>query len=196
MTQVEQAVKEKSGATRMFGVTLMGHVFGEGVGVKLRVPYGDRMQKAAESYFRGTFAYYRNYTHHEGEKIDNLACVRVMIIASDLLDLVGASALSFADIGGIQGLISKGIFPNSQNLCELLEFLDGRSLFSDTCDGFYEALYAKGHTESQLQAVTDLGLAEYHRAVLADPEERGDDIGTFDLAPLGKATRDALAGSP
>jgi hypothetical protein len=53
MTQVEQAVKEKSGVTQMFGVAPMGHVFGEGAGIKLRVPFGEQMQKAAESYFKG-----------------------------------------------------------------------------------------------------------------------------------------------
>ena len=76
MTQVEQAAKEKSGITKMFGVTLMRHVFGEGTGIKLRVPFGEQMQKGARSYFEGTFAYYRNYAHHEGERIDELACLK------------------------------------------------------------------------------------------------------------------------
>jgi len=196
MTQVEQAVKEKSGIKHMFGIPLMSHVFGEGRGIKLRVPLGEQMQKAAESYIKGTFAYYRNYAHHEGEKIDEIACLRVMIIASDLLDLVGASALSFAEIGGVQGLISKGIFPDARSLCEILEFLDGRALRSETCDGFYEALYARGHTEVQLRAVMDLGLAEYHCDRLADPKGQDDDIGIFDVTALGEATRNELAGSP
>jgi hypothetical protein len=42
----------------------------------------------------------------------------------------------------------------------------------------------------------DLGLAEYHRQALADSDEREDDIGTFDLTPLGETTRNALAGLP
>jgi uncharacterized protein (TIGR02391 family) len=122
MTQVEQAVKEKSGVKHKFGVKLMGHVFGEGAGIKLRVPFGEHMQEPAESYFKGTFAYYRNYAHHEGSQIDQLVCLRVMIIASDLLDLVGASALSFADVGGVKGLISERILSDAKSVYEILEF--------------------------------------------------------------------------
>ena len=195
MTQVERAIKEKSGVTHKYGVKLMGHVFGEGAGIKLRVPFGEHMQKDAEAYFRGTFAYYRNYAHHEGEQIDQLICLRVMIIASDLLDLMGASALNFADVGGVQGLISEAVFPDARSVYEILEFLDGQTLPFETCDGFYEDLYAKGFTDTQLQAVLDLGLAEYHSEPLVDSGEWVDNIGICDLTPLGKATRNQLAGS-
>lgn len=196
MTQVEQAIKEKSGATRKFGVSLTGHVFGEGAGTKLRVPFGEHMQKDADSYFRGTFAYYRNYAHHEGEHIDQLVCLRVMIIASDLLDLVGASTRSFAEVGGVEGLMSEGIFPSRRSVYKILEFLQGHTLPYETCDGFYEDLYGKGFTKAQLQAVLDLGLAEYHTDPLVDSGEWGDNIGVFDLTPLGEATQKELVGSP
>lgn len=196
MTQVERAVKEKTGVTDKFGVNLATSVFGKGAGIKLRVPLGAHMQEAAQRFFEGAFSYYRNYAHHEGEQIDCRLCLRVMIIASDLLDLVGAAALSFEDIGGVQGLVSKGIFPSAKSVWEILGFLDGNVLPDEVCDRFYEDLYEKGFNDKQLQAVIDLGLAQYTvEETVFDPRMADDTetLGIFVLTALGISTRDDLA---
>src|SRR6266705_1847978 len=57
MTQVELALKEKSGVDGKFGVNLCADLFGTGKGVKLRVPFGEESQRAAERLFTGAFAY-------------------------------------------------------------------------------------------------------------------------------------------
>ena len=120
------------------------------------------------------------------------------IIASDLLDLVGAAVLSFEDIGGVQGLVSKGIFPSAKSVGEILGFLDGKVLPDEVCDGFYEDLYEKGFDDKQLQAVIDLGLVEYRvEEPVFDPRMADDTetLGIFVLTALGKTTRDDLAST-
>ena len=196
MTQVERAIKEKAGVTDKFGVNLVTSVFGKGVGIKLRVPLGAHMQEAAQRFLEGAFSYYRNYAHHEGEQIDHRLCMRVMIIASDILDLVGVAALSFEDIGGVQGLVSKGIFPSAKIVVELLGILDENVLPDEVCDGFYDDLYKKGFNDKQLQAVVDLGLVEYRvEEPVFDPRMADDTetLGIFVLTSLGKTARDDLA---
>lgn len=197
MTQVERAIKEKAGVADKFGVHLVTSVFGKGMGIKLRVPLGAHMREAARRFFEGTFSYYRNYAHHEGEKIDHRLCLRVMVIASDLLDLVGATAVSFEDIGGAQGLVSNGIFPSVKSVEEILGFLDGQMLPDEVCDGFYEDLRKKGFDDKQLQAVIDLGLVEYRvEDIPFDPMvDDAEILGIFALTSLGRTTRDDLAGT-
>jgi uncharacterized protein (TIGR02391 family) len=161
MTQVEQALKEKSDAREKFGVTLVASVFGPGRGVKLRVPFGDEMQRHAEALFKGAFSYYRNYCAHDGTKVDGSICLRVMILASELLDLLGASTVSFADVGGAPGLIKAGIFRDEDSIKALLRMLDGLTLPDDDTDWLVDRLCANGYTYSQVEALLDCGLVEY-----------------------------------
>jgi len=53
------------------------------------------MQLEAEKLFIAAFSYYRNYAVHDGLKIDKVVCLRVMTLARELLDLIGASTMSF-----------------------------------------------------------------------------------------------------
>jgi hypothetical protein len=115
MILVEQALKEK-GLTKenykKYGQTLITSLFrtgGKERSVKLRIPLGEDLQAQAEAFFQGVFSYYRNYTAHDGSRVDKRISLRIMIIASELLDLIDASALSFSDIGGVDGLIARGI---------------------------------------------------------------------------------------
>jgi len=128
MTQVELALKEKSGVKDRFGVSLVTNLFADGKGIKLRVPFGNEMQGQAETLFKGAFAYYRNYCAHDGNKVDGRTCLRIMVLASELLDLIGASQLSFADVGGAAGLVKVGIFPDKDGVANLLCILDVGSL--------------------------------------------------------------------
>ena len=95
MVQVEIALKEKGKVEDVeFGVQLIGNLFAGKGGVRLRVPLGNELQIHAEKYFKGVFSYYRNYVAHDGSKIDEKLALRILIIASDLLELIDASELT------------------------------------------------------------------------------------------------------
>jgi uncharacterized protein (TIGR02391 family) len=192
MTQVEQALKESSGVTG-YGVHLIKSVLGKGNGIKLRVPFGAHMQEPAQRFFEGAFSYYRNYAVHEGDRIGDVESLRVMILASELLELIGASRLSFADLGGEDGLISQGIFASLESLYQMLCFLDGHTLPDEVCDGFYEELYEQGFSETQLQALSDLGFVEYSVQTASNSELGVDNVGHFGLTVLGRTTEARLA---
>lgn len=195
MIQVELALKEKSGVKNKFGVNLTTSLFGENKSIKLRVPFGEEMQKQAESLFSGAFSYYRNYAAHDGSKIDNRICMRVMILASELLDLIGASSLSFIDVGGVSGLVQRRVFSDKTQLRELLCFLEGHVFPDHVCNGFYEDLAYKGFSDIQVQAAIDTGLIEYitrpytpsklDRLFPYDPPSP-EELGWFELTKSGK----------
>jgi uncharacterized protein (TIGR02391 family) len=193
MTQVELALKEKSKVDDKFGVSLVTNLFGDGKGIKLRVPFGDEMQKHAETLLKGAFAYYRNYCAHDGNKVDGQTCLRVMVLASELLDLIGASRLSFADVGGIDGLVKVGTFPSKESVADLLRLLDGFALPDDDPDELEQPLLRRGLTFTQVDALIDVGLVEYVSREYAVPIELLDErealpstIGCFQLTQLGR----------
>ena len=193
MIQVELALKEKSGEKKKFGVNLTSSLFGVGRGIKLRVPFGEELQEKAELLFRGAFSYYRNYAAHDGSKIDKDAAARIMIVASELIELIGASLLSYKDIGGMNGLIKSGIFKREESVRNLLKLLNGYTIEDDIVDGFFEDLYENGFTDGQVDSVIDLGLVEYiTKKYIPTTEELKhshfipDELSCFDLTNLGK----------
>jgi uncharacterized protein (TIGR02391 family) len=192
MTQVELALKEKSGVKDKFGVYLVTNLFGDGKGIKLRVPFGEEMQKQAETLFKGAFNYYRNYCAHDGNKVDGQTCLRVMVLASELLDLIGASRLSFADVGGIDRLINAGTFPSKDSIISLLHLLDGYTLPDDESDCLDDDLLERGFTFTHVNALIEVGLVEYVSQeyivpieLLAERDTLPNTIGWFQLAELG-----------
>jgi hypothetical protein len=192
MTQVELALKEKSNVKNKFGVNLVSSLFGDSRGIKLRVPFGDEMQKQAETLFKGAFSYYRNYCAHDGTKVDSHTSLRVMIIASELLDLIGASTLSFADVRGIEGLVKAGVFPSKNSIVELISILDGFTLPDDDPDWLEMLLDESGNTRNQLDALIDVGLVEYISQDYVAPSDLSDvdetlpsTIGSFHVTELG-----------
>jgi uncharacterized protein (TIGR02391 family) len=194
MKQVELALKEKSGLKHKYGVRLTRSLFGKGEGIKLIVPFGEELQKQAEALFSGSFSYYRNYAVHDGSKIDETICMRILIIASELLDLIGASDISFADTGGVAGLIDTGRFQSKTHLYELLKYLDGVILPDHVSDGMYEDLSYMGLSEVDVIAVTNMGLVEYISEPYIPSElDKGDavmppdELGEFKLTTIGKA---------
>ena len=202
MILVEQALKEK-GVTRekhkKYGHALVTSLFqigGKELSVKIRVPLGEDLQTQAEAFFHGVFAYYRNYTAHDGSKIDQRTSLRIMIIASELLELIDASVLSFSDIGGVNGLLTKGVFENKGQLLNLLSSLSGYFPDGDI-DGLREELFGKyGILEHHLDAIFELDLVRYYEEDYVPDEEEIRSVwindapppkmGHFELTELGE----------
>lgn len=193
MTQVEVAIKEKSEVQGRFGVNLVTALFGNSRSIKLRVPFGDDMQKYAEVLFKGAFGYYRNYCAHDGTKVDARTCARIMVLASELLDLVGASRVSFTDVGGVEGLVEAGTFREKARIVNLLNILDGFTLPDDGAEWLEDDLLKHGYTFTQVEALLDIGLVEYISqdyvvpVQLLDIElDPPDTVGWFRLTDLGR----------
>jgi len=191
MKQVELALKEKAKIEeKLFGARLVDQLFGSGKGIKLKIPLGDELQEQAKLIFKGAFSYYRNYAAHDGSKIDETICIRVMVLASELLDLIGASSISFTEIGGVKGLIEQGIFDDESQIADLLSFLSSQVFPYEIFDGMFEDLAERGYSDRQYQAVFDFDLVEYHSEVRNHgfPGEPADwDIfGWLELTPTGR----------
>lgn len=191
MKQVELAIKEKTGiGEKLFGVRLVNQVFGSEKGIKLKIPLGDELQKHAKTLFEGAFSYYRNYAAHDGSKIDETICIRVMVLASELLDLIGASSISFTEIGGVKGLIKQGIFDDESQIADLLSVLSSQEFPFEIFDGMFEDFAERGYSDRQYQAVFDLDLVEYHSEMRnhgfpGEPTE-WDIFGRLELTPMGR----------
>ncbi|MHA1853822.1 MAG: TIGR02391 family protein [Candidatus Heimdallarchaeaceae archaeon] len=192
--QVELAFKEKAGVEdeeKLFGARLYEKILGSGKSIKLKVPLGDNLQKEAKEVFKSVSSYYRNYlAHKEGNKVDKIICTRILIIASELLDLINASSISFTEIGGAEGLIKQGIFENKLQLSNLLSFLSSQVFPYESFDGMFEDLIRKDYTKTQYEAVFDLGLIEYHSEIKdhshPGESEDWDDFGWIELTPQGR----------
>jgi len=162
MIQVEMALREKGLAPRnRYGVHLVKWVMKQGQHITLSVPLGEELQDKARILFQGAFGYYRNYAAHDGAKIDQKICFRVMVLASELLDLVSASKRSFEGIGGIDGIIESGIFRNVQEFKALLEFLDGQQILDHDYSEYETKLEVRGFNKVQEEAMFDFGFVTY-----------------------------------
>ena len=200
MKQVEIAFKEKTGIEsekNIFGARLYEKFLGSGKSIKLNVLLGENLQKEAMELFKSTSSYYRNYlAHEEGSKVDKNICLRILIIASELLDLITASSISYTEIGGIEGLIKQGIFENKLQLSNLLSFLSTQVFPHEAFDGMFEDLILKDFTKNQYEAVFDLGLVEYHSEIknhnLPEEPEDWDDFGWIELTAQGQKVLDQL----
>lgn len=189
MKQVELALKEKScSGKKLYGRNLVKAVFGSGKSIHLIIPLADDLQEDALELFTGALRYYRNYTAHEDSKIDNISCIRIMVLASELLSLIGASSISFTEIGGVEGLIKHGIFAEESKITGLLSLLLSEYCPDDTFDGLFEDLAIKGYTDNQFQSVFDLGLIVYKEEDCDDVNNPPffETIGWFELTPLGQ----------
>lgn len=200
MKQVELAFREKAGIEgeeKLFGVRLYEKFLGSGKSIKLKVPLGDELQKEAREVFKSVSSYYRNYlAHKEGNKVDKIICTRILIIASELLDLINASSISYTEIGGIEGLIRQGIFENKSQLSNLLSFLSSQVFPYESFDGMFENLIRENYTKTQYEAVFDLGLVEHHSEIRdhshpGEPEN-WDEFGWIELTPQGQKVLDQL----
>ena len=71
-----------------------------------------------------------------------------MVLASELLNLIGASSISFTEIGGVRGLIKNGIFAEESQITDLLYFLSSQSCPYECVDGLFEDLYKRGYNDT------------------------------------------------
>jgi len=197
------ALREKGIAPKdRFGDKLVNWVLGSGEHITLSLPFGDDLQEKARILFKGAFGYYRNYAAHDGTKIDKNICFRIMILASELLDLVSASNRSFEGIGGIDGIIKAGIFKDTLQFKDFLDFhLEQQLLGADYSD--YELEFtAREFNEIQREAIYDFGFLIYNEQESFFDEEAGCDIpeiGRFELTDEGslvyKELEKVLSGS-
>ena len=192
MIQVELALKEKGHLGREYcGTKLIKRVVGGRDGIALKVPLGDDLQDEAQKYFESVFSYYRNYVAHDGNRIDERSSLRILIIASELLEMLDSSGLTLTDLGGIDGLVRAGEFGTSLNLVQLLDFLDGYWMPELVYDGLFEALALNGFNDDHLESVINFGLIEMHSFICEEPNLitlRGepDMIEKYELTDLGR----------
>ncbi len=203
MIQVERALKEKGlvhGKNRNYGHTLIANTLklGDKVkAIKLRVPLSDELQKEAEEYFHGVFSYYRNYTAHDGSKIDKYICARILVLASELLDMIDSSSLSFSDIGGVEGLLKVELFNSYRDILNLLSTLEGPYYPYGDIEGLIDDIFEKyGMTELHINATIDLGLVNYIETEYTPSQEELNEawkggsppstLGHFELTELGQ----------
>jgi len=197
MVQVEMALREKGKVEGIqFGAALIGNLFAGKHGVKLRIPLGDELQSQARKYFEGVFSYYRNYAAHDGSRIDDRIALRILIVASELLELIDASELTLTDHGGVDGLVRIGGFGTAERLGALLNLLDDYWMPESTYDGLYDDLAETGFWEPELEAVFRLNLVEMHSAEYETPEggfwDSVEIIEWIKLTDLGRKTLDSL----
>ncbi len=197
MVQVEMALKKKGKVEDLqFGAQLIGNLFAGKSGVKLRVPLGEDLQKPAEEYFKGVFSYYRNYVAHDGSLIDEKIALRILIVASEMLEMIDASELTLTDAGGVEGLVRIGGFESAARLAIILNLLDDYHMPELTYDGLFEDLAKSGFGEPELEAVSELNLVEMHSAEFETPIGRFTDgietIEWFQLTELGQNTLESI----
>ncbi len=141
MKQVEINLNKKVGINRFaLAATTIKTMFSSGKGVRLRVPLGKNQQKNAKVLFKGAFKYYRNYTAHNQEHIDDKIALRVMVLASELLDLLDCCTLDLEELGGVDEIINIFQIQNKNRLNQLLTFIDGQYIIEDISDGLFEDL--------------------------------------------------------
>ena len=191
MIEVEVALKERGEFDNTyFGKRLIKKTFGNGNKFRLKIPLMGGEQKKAQAYFEGVYEYYRNYLMHNIHDINEVICLRILVLASDLLDLIGTSQVSLAGMGGVKGVIAKYGFEKRERLSELLELLSTQKFPNETFDGMFEELANKGFSDEQYEIVFELDLVEYKSKIMnhsmSDDDPDWDDFGWLELTDLGR----------
>lgn len=191
LKEVEIALKEKGNFdNKLFGIRLIKKAFGNGNNVRLKIPFMGVTQESAVAYFKGVFQYYRNYLAHDGREITEDICLKILILASDLLNLIGSSQITLADIGNIESVLAKYGFENRERFSELLELLSTQMFPKEAFDGMFEQLAKSGFSDEQYDIVFELDLVEYKSNVvnhsMSDDDPDWDVLGWLELTDLGK----------
>jgi uncharacterized protein (TIGR02391 family) len=187
MTIVELSIKDKTGIEVKSGVALCKNVFNGEKGLQLVVPFGDDLQDKASNLFQAAFSYYRNYAAHDGSKIDSKQCLRILVLASELLDLINASELRYEPL---RQLVDAGVFSDGASVQKLLALLDGYMMPELTYDGLYEDLAKNGYSDEQMQALMEIGLLYLGSKTVEIPPElqnvwESDEFECIELTIIG-----------
>lgn len=159
MKQVEINLNIKGGVNGFEpAVKTIDKMFSSGKGIRLRVPLGENQKENAKKLFEGAFKYYRNYTAHNQEHINDKIAFRVMIIASELLDLLDCCTLDLEELGGVEEIINIFQIQNAKRLYQLLAFIDEQYILEDISDGFFEDLASNGFSYDQYEKLFELNL--------------------------------------
>ena len=196
MKQVELNLKKKLGIVDYEPTTkTIWDKFSKGKGIRLKVPFGEEQQENAKLLFQGAFKYYRNYSAHQDTNITKETALRIMLIASELLDLLDACYLSIGELGGIEEIKRVLEIKDDEKLEELLTFIDGQWIADDDCDGFFEDLYKKGFGTDHYDKLFELNLVSYELGPYESSEDEhypAEEIGFFGLTALGKEVVEAI----
>ncbi|MEN6548089.1 MAG: TIGR02391 family protein, partial [Armatimonadia bacterium] len=191
MILVEEELKRKSGASRQYGQRLAQKAFGGATPLQLRVALGEDAQKDASKFLEGAFGYYRNHVMHTSADIGQTKCMMILMIATELMELIGASRLAFHGMETLQQLLDCGKVSDATQLRRLLEYLDQNTTPDEAFDGLWEDLASMSMGEEHLELVADLGLVEWTRDLpgpewpLNDPF-RPDFLDTVELTADGQ----------
>lgn len=191
MSQVEKALREKGLYDKsFFGRKMIKHAFGNNAPVSLEVPLGPEFQEQAQAYFESVFSYYRNYTAHEINPINSIVCLRILVIASELLDLIHASSIPFKGMETVDALIEAKLFAERDEFFRFLHFLFEQQFPGEVFDGFFENLANNGFSDRQYSSMFELGLIVYKNTDWQDETPWGDFIedkyGWFEATSLGE----------
>lgn len=189
---VEEALKEKGIFDKSFyGARLIKFAFKK-ENPTLHVPLGEEYQEFSKDYFQAVFSYYRNFTAHNTKEIEKKVCIRILIIASELLDIISASTVPFRGLATVERLVKSGLFKDEQDFKNLLEFMNGYQCPGDTYDGFFYDLAhvgGEGYSEEQYQIMFEFGLIVYTVVPVENDFDDTfyiDEIGIFELTDVGE----------
>ncbi len=157
---------------------------------KLVIPFDDNLQTKAHDYFDSVFAFYRNAVAHESKQIDLKSCIRILIIASELLDMIDASVMPFKGIETVDDLIKKGLYKNRNEFLSVLSFLEGQYFVDEGYDGIFEDLAHNNISVEQYENMFDFGLVTMNHSTAIDSSpwnEYDEEVSfdTFELTALG-----------
>lgn len=190
MKQVELNLKKKLGIIGYEPTTnIISDKFSKGKGIRLKVPFGEEQQENAKLLLLAAFKYYRNYSAHQDKNITKETALRIMLIASELLDLLDECHLNIEELGGIEEIKRVLQIKDNETLEELLTFIDGQWVADDACDGFFEGLHEKGFGNDQYDRLFELNLICYEFGPYEPTKDEShppEEIGFFRLTALGK----------
>ena len=197
MKQVELNLNKKLGIVKFTSTAkTIWDKFSDGKGLRLKVPFGEKQQANAKLLFQGAFKYYRNHAAHQDQNITKKIALRIMLIASELLDLLDVCYLSIDEIGGIEEVKAVLGIKNNESLQKLLSLVDGYCIPDDTWDGFFEDLALMGFGNDEYHKLFELNIVDYEYGPYV-PDEGEDnppeEIGFFGLTDLGKEVAEVLS---
>jgi len=197
MNQVEMSLNKKLGIVKYVPTTkTIQEKFSGGKGLRLKVPFGEEQQENAKLLFQGAFKYYRNHAAHQDQGITKKIALRIMVIASELLDLLDVCYLSIDEIGGIEEIKAVLHIKDDERLQKLLSFIDGYHIPDDAFDGFFEGLALMGFGDEEYDKLFELDLIYYEFGPYIPGEGEvypPDEIGFFGLTDLGKEVIEVLS---